>query len=307
MTAPRPIVPGTTYAIARRCTQRQFLLRPDPKTTKIYEYCLAEAVARFDMVLIGWGTMSNHHHFKVHDKHGVLPAFLAHLHKMLAKALNFRWSRWENFFAAEQVCVTKCVDVSDVLDKLVYALVNPVADHLVEKVRAWPGASSFDFLDGRVKVLERPKGFFREDGAMPKRVTLKAEVPPEWDGTREAWAEAVRERVAQAEQAARDERARTGRRVMGRRALQRVSAFDTPNTHAPRRNLRPFIACKNRQRRIATLSELRAFRKAYRKARDAFVAGVRDAVFPAGTYLMRLLGACCVPFAATAAQAIAPP
>jgi len=307
MTAPRPIVPGTTYTIARRCTQRQFLLRPDPKTTQIYEYCLAEAVARFDMVLIGWSAMSNHHHFEVHDKRGVLPAFLAHLHKMLAKALNFRWSRWENFFSVEQVCVTKCVDASDVLDKLVYALVNPVVDHLVEKVRDWPGATSYGFLDGREKVIERPKGFFREGGAMPERVTLRAVVPPEWTGTREEWAEVVRVRVARAEQAAQDERRRTGQRVMGRRAVQRVSESDSPNTLERRRDLKPFIACKNRSRRIAALEELRAFQLAYRRAREAFVAGVRDAMFPVGTYMLRLLGVCCVPFAATSTLATAPP
>jgi len=297
VTAPRPIVPGTTYIIARRCTQRQFLLRPDEETTQIYEYCLAEAVERYQMVLVGWIAMGNHHHPVVHDPSGVLPAFLAHLHKMLAKALNHRWRRWENFFAAEQVCITKCVDVSDVLDKLVYALVNPVKANLVEKACLWPGASSISFLNGREKTIERPKRFFRDGGPMPERVVLRAEPPPEWTGSREEWAAAVRERVARCEAAAREDRERTGKRIMGRKAVQLVEPQGRPSTLESRRNLRPFIACKNKQRRIQALGELRAFRRAYRRARDAFITGMRDVLFPAGTYFMRLLGARCVPFA----------
>ena len=32
MTAPRPVFPGSIITIQRRCTQRQFLLRPDDDT-----------------------------------------------------------------------------------------------------------------------------------------------------------------------------------------------------------------------------------------------------------------------------------
>jgi putative transposase len=305
MTAPRPIVPGTTYLISRRCTQRQFLLRPTKQTRQIYEYCLAEAAARFDVLLIGWLAMTNHHHSKVHDRAGNLPAFLAHLHKMIAKALNAHWGRWENLFAAEQVCVTKCVGTSDALDKLVYVLTNPITAGLVDKVRDWPGASSLDFLDGGERTVFRPKGFFREGGRMPEAVTLRAQPPPEWTHRAADWASLVRAKVARTEEAAREARARTGQRILGRKAVRRLSAFDRPSTVAPRRRLRPFIACRDRARRVAALHELREFRAAYRAARDAFVAGAADVLFPAGTYLFRLLGARCA--TALGPPATAPP
>jgi hypothetical protein len=35
MTAPREIIPGTTYLVTRRCTQRQFLLRPSRGTNQV--------------------------------------------------------------------------------------------------------------------------------------------------------------------------------------------------------------------------------------------------------------------------------
>jgi len=43
----RPVVPGSTYMITRRCTQRQFLMRPDGETNNAYVYCLAVAARRF--------------------------------------------------------------------------------------------------------------------------------------------------------------------------------------------------------------------------------------------------------------------
>jgi hypothetical protein len=47
MTAPRQVLPGTTYLITRRCSQRQFLLRPSDVTNSIFLYVLALAAKRF--------------------------------------------------------------------------------------------------------------------------------------------------------------------------------------------------------------------------------------------------------------------
>ena len=45
MTAPRQILPGAVYVITRRCTQRQFLLRPSNLTNQVFAYSLAVAAA----------------------------------------------------------------------------------------------------------------------------------------------------------------------------------------------------------------------------------------------------------------------
>ncbi|MBN9166023.1 MAG: transposase, partial [Myxococcales bacterium] len=84
MTLARQVVAGRTYLISRRCTQRQFLLRPDPMTEQIYLYCLGEAAQRYEITLHGFIAMSNHQHLLVRDNHANFPAFLAHLHKMLS-------------------------------------------------------------------------------------------------------------------------------------------------------------------------------------------------------------------------------
>ena len=39
----RKVIPGTTYLITRRCSERRFYLRPDAATTCIIAYCPARA------------------------------------------------------------------------------------------------------------------------------------------------------------------------------------------------------------------------------------------------------------------------
>jgi hypothetical protein len=57
---PRQVLPGQTLFITRRCTQRQFLLRPDDKVNQALEYCLAEAAMRFGVTVLWFMAMSNH-------------------------------------------------------------------------------------------------------------------------------------------------------------------------------------------------------------------------------------------------------
>src|SRR4051812_13308318 len=119
--------------MTRRCTQRQFLMRPEPKVDQIFRYCLGEAVGRDRVTLHAFVAMSNHQHLIVRDNEGNFPAFLAHLNKMIAKALNAHWGRCENLWATEQPNAVHLVDADARFEKLVYVLANPVADFLVER------------------------------------------------------------------------------------------------------------------------------------------------------------------------------
>jgi REP element-mobilizing transposase RayT len=296
VTAPRQILPGQLYLITRRCTQRQFLLRPDETTTQIFLYTLGDAAARYGVELIAWHASSNHYHAVVHDPNGNLPLFLERFHKLCARALNARWKRWENFWASEPTCAVRLIEDADVLDKVVYALANPVADHLVDRVFDWPGASSLRYTDAipRTITVARPKIFFRKAGPMPETVTLVVAAPPAHRDDRGAWAEREHAAVREKERAAREDRLASGARIVGRRRILAASAFDRPTTHEPRGNLRPHIGCLNRERRIRELAALRRFRAAHAEARRRFAGGQRDVLFPAGTVQMRVtFGARC--------------
>lgn len=295
VTLPREILPNRTYLITRRCTQRQFLLRPDPKTNQIYLFCLALAAQRTGVEIVAFTAMSNHHHVVAHDPKGVLPDFLEQAHRLMARALNHRWGRAENLWATEQTCVTRLVESADVLRKVVYTLANPVADHLVENVHHWPGATSYHaMLANKTIEIERPRTFFRADGPVPARVTLEIAQPKEFGHlSREEWVSRVCDALRVEESAARRERERDGTRVVGRKAIRKASPFEHARSDEARTELRPTIACINPVARRAALLALASFHRAYERARRKLAAGKTATVFPAGTWQLRRTGLRC--------------
>ena len=70
MTRPRAVFPGQILVLNRRCTQREFLLRPDEETNNAFVYCLAEAALRCEMKIVLSMMEANHHHTVVIDPHG---------------------------------------------------------------------------------------------------------------------------------------------------------------------------------------------------------------------------------------------
>jgi putative transposase len=289
MSLAREVLPGQTYMITRRCTQRQFLMRPDKDTNNAFIYCLAEAAARFRIQVLFTTAMANHHHTGIYDAEGNYPAFLEHFHKLFAKCQNALRGRWENFWSSEQTSVVRLVDPNDALDKMTYALTNPVKDGMVEKAHQWPGVSSLRFLlHGRPLTAHRPKHFFRDEGTMPKVVTLSFVPPRGFEHLRAAEFSALAlEQVRRLEDRVATARRQTGVPVMGRKAVLTQRWSDRPGTDEPRRELSPRVAARSRWRRIEALLRNKAFRDAYIVARSRFVDGIRDVVFPAGTYWLR--------------------
>ena len=297
MSLPREVLPGQTYMITRRCTQRQFLMRPDSETNNAFVYCLAEAAARFRIEVLFTVAMSNHHHTGIYDPDGNYPAFIEHFHKLFAKCQNALRGRWENFWSSEQTSVVRLVAPSDVVDKMTYALTNPVKDGLVERAHHWPGASSLGFLmHGTPVVASRPKHFFREDGSMPESVRLVFAKPKGLEQlSAPEFAALVLERVGQVEEVAAVQRRRKGTLVLGRKAVLEQRWNGRPASREPRRELSPRVAARSEWSRIEAILRNKAFRDAYLRARAMFINGVRDVLFPAGTYwLRRFAQALCV-------------
>jgi len=112
MSLPRQVLPGQFYMITRRCTQRQFLLRPDAATNNAFTYCLIDAAQRFQMEVLLPCAMSNHYHVVVFDRRARYPEFVEHFHKMLARSQNALRGRWENFWSSEQVSVVRLAWIS---------------------------------------------------------------------------------------------------------------------------------------------------------------------------------------------------
>jgi hypothetical protein len=283
---PRQVLPRQFYLITRRCTQRQFLLRPDAATNNAFLYCLIDAALRCEIDVMLAYAASNHYHAVIYDRAGRYPEFIEHFHKLMARSQNALRGRWENFWSPEQTCVVNLVGRDAVIDKLVYTATNPVLDHLVERVHHWPGVNNFTaLLAGRPLHATRPLHFFRSAGPMPDALQMPLTIPPEL-GPPAAVISTLRERVRIVELDRAAERLRTGRRVLGRRAVLAQSWRDHPASCEPRQNLRPRVAARSKWARIEALMRNRAFAEAYADARARWRDGV-PAVFPPGTYWLQ--------------------
>jgi putative transposase len=304
MSFPREVLPGTVYMITRRCTQRQFLMRPDPETNNAFIYCLAEAAAEFGVEILFTIANTNHHHTGIYDRNGVFPAFLERFHKLFAKSQNSRRGRSENFWSSEQTSAVRLVDPNAILDKMTYALTNPVKDDLVARADEWPGVTALDaIIRDRPLTADRPMHFFRKDGRMPARVSLKFTRPPGFEHlSSEEFATLVMENVRRVEQTCAEDRRRRGVRVLGREGVLRQDWRGRPKTPEERGGINPQVAAGSQWSRMEALQRNRAFRDQYIAAREAFLSGARDVVFPPGTYwLRRFASVTCQPYEALAA------
>jgi REP element-mobilizing transposase RayT len=288
VTAPRQIRPGVVYLITRRCTQREFLLRPSAQLNAIFEFVLAVAGRRYGISLHAYCVMSNHVHLVLTDVYGTLPAFFQYLASLVAKATNSSHGRWESFWAPGSYSAVALETTDDVVEKTAYVLANPVAAGLVKHGRDWPGLwSAPESIGGLPFVVSRPKAYFRARGSMPESATLRLVVPAGFASASD-FAAQVREAVAAKEAEAAARLASDGRSFLGTAGVLAQRPTERPAPGEPRRTLSPRVACRDKWKRFEALGRLTTFLCDYREALAAWRKGVRDALFPEGTYLMRI-------------------
>ncbi len=288
MTAPRQILPGTTYLITRRCAQRQLLLRPSPELNAIFSYLLALAAQRCGVLVHAVCVMSNHFHLVVTDPNARLPRFEQILNSLVARAVNALLGRWESFWAPSSYSAVTLADPADIVAKVAYVLANPATAGLVRRGRDWPGVWSAPEMIGTAAVsVPRPSTFFRKNGYLPGSIDLELAVPPGF-GSAEEFREQVTAALAAREEQAAQDLASRGRGVLGAKRVLRQSPMSRPGSVEERRALSPRVAAYDKWRRIEVLSRLEAFVTDYRRAWAAWRAGKRTVEFPAGTYWMRV-------------------
>lgn len=290
MSFARPVLPGKTYLITRRATQRLFLLKPSGQVQQAFVYCLAVAAERFGVQVHAFCALSNHYHLVVTDPEGKLPEFMHGLNGTLARCLNSYHARWENFWAPGTYSRVELAGEEDVLSKMVYTLSNPVLAGLVAYSRDWPGARSGTLQEGPETItVKRPPFFFRTKGRLPEEVRLVIVRPrafPELNDP--AFGKLLDRAVNNREELKRVEFRAAGKRFLGPLGVLEQSPLERPGSREPRRGLNPRVAAGDKWRRIERLRSLDSWLAAYWDALKSFTAGFREVIFPAGTYWMRV-------------------
>jgi putative transposase len=297
MTMPRQVLPGTSYLLTRRTVQREFLLSPSKLLNQIILYCLGVAAQRYGVLLHALCVLSNHLHPVATDPAGRVPEFERWFHEFVAKAVNASLGRWGALWEPGSYSAVDCVTAEDVLAAMTYAATNPVAAARVTRADLWPGVNILPSDLGRTIKVKRPPIFFRTDGSLPAEVELTFVPPPCYEHlTLESFQALWQGQIAAEEQRLCAEVLASGRRFAGRRAVRRQSPHDRATSLERRRGLKPRIKCRDKHLRVAAIQQLQRFHAEHREAREQFKAGVRDVLFPAGTYWMRVhAGVRCAP------------
>jgi putative transposase len=220
---------------------------------------------------------------------GSLPAFQQYMDSLIARALNSTLGRWDHFWEQGSYSGVTLGTPEDALEKMAYTLANPVAAGLVRRGKEWPGVRSSPEQVAAAKVtVRRPDRFFRKDSPMPEAVELELACPPGL-GSVEELRQALAKRIEELEDAAARRLAEEGRSFLGARRVMAQKPFARPAPVEPRRVLNPRLACRDRWKRIEALLRLKTFLSDYRAAWCRYARGLRDTIFPAGTYWMRVL------------------
>ena len=294
MTAPRMLLPDTTYLVSRRCSERRFFLTPTAVVNQVFAYCLAYAAKETNVLLHAWVTMGNHWHAVVTDPDVNLPDFMALVDRLVAKCLNIELKRFENFWSPEPYSAVRLEDEATIIDKILYVLANPTAAGLVKSNSQWPGLTSGPRACAELlRKIRRPAIFFDPLGLMPEVVELAATVPLCLADERpHHFAAMLAAKLKTREQDIREDLAKSGRTIAGPAAVKAQDPFDCPTSHRPSKDFNPSVASASKWHRVEALQRLKEFLDAYLDAWRDFQRGNKDTVFPAGTYWMRRHAGC---------------
>lgn len=297
VTAPRCICPGATWLVTRRCSDGRFLTPPREDITAVLKFSLGLASEATGIRLHCAQFLSNHFHLVVTDPEARLSEFMERLDSVSGREINRIWKRkgclWDG---SEHFGGVRLYGADTVLEKMEYTLANVAAAGLVGSHRDWPGLTSTPEMVGRTETVARPKTFSKRS-SLPASVELRFTEPPGFDDLELGeFQDLLGNRVAAREEEIRASAEARGLRFRG----AKIVSGDSPSKAAPRpperAEVNPKIACSDRDWRKELLEALFDFYRKYRDALREFSEGIRHAVFPFGTYAMRVrYGVNCAP------------
>jgi REP-associated tyrosine transposase len=298
MSLPRPYREQTTYLLTRRTLERRFFLNPDPQTACTFLFSLAFYATKHGIKVHAFVVMSNHIHLVVTDMRGNLPDFTRDLYSSVARVMNKKIGRKENFWATGTGGVTTLIGEQTIVEKISYIITNPVAAGVVPTHTRWKltqnhRKSSLISMLGEIKRrkskrVSRPKNYFKAQGsAVADYAILTLEPPPELN--EEQFHHELECRVKQREQMLQEKRKNSNKPFWGMKNVIKIDLQYSPSKKDKATKINPLLACSDPIRLMEEKIILKQFRCAHKKCRIELLAGKRVAIFPEGTYAIKKL------------------
>ena len=289
---PRPIYEDDTVFVTRRCHRREYLLTPNDEVRNLLGYLATVLSQERNIDLLNIAAEPNHYHANVKDHDANLPEFTRDFHSFSARALNRMFHDEGSIWNCSQTSHVSLEDDEAVLDKMLYSVLNPVKDGLVENVEEYPGLN-VSWPDEPI-TFTRPDVWFnpkakKKDGSQrwPDEVIYDPKRPDIFETLTD---KELRD-LFDAERAAREKALRAEHEggYVGAKKLKTRDRHDRPVLDKPPSKVSPTVAARSKTKRIGRLILDRAFRREHDEARERLAAGEKDVVFPYGTYKMRVI------------------
>ena len=287
---------GALVEVTCRALQSRLLFRPSPVLNQIIIGTLARAKQRHDKVRVCFFVgLSNHMHILlwVEDAQG-LAKFMGYFQSKLAREVG-RLTGWkEKIFGRRYHAIVVSDEEKAQIERLRYCLAHGAKEDLVDRPRDWPGVHCVRALlegetleglwfDRTQEYLARRRGEKFDLLQYATREVLELDPLPCWE---HLTAEQRRLRVAvlvediESEVAAR--RKRTGAKPLGVAAILAQNPLQRPKK--TKKSPAPAFHAASKAIRLELRDAYAWFVAAYRAAAEKLRAGVRDVVFPRGSF-----------------------
>ncbi len=289
--------PGMTCMVTQRCFERKMKIKPCLRVNLLILYCLLVAKLKYKIDIYSFCFMSNHFHLVLNDREGKLGDFMAWFNSQAAKSLNKFLKRkgivWEHIPYRRQIIHTK----EDLLEKIVYTIVNPVAAYLVSRIEEWPGLVSLPKDIGKKEYkAKKPQFYFKKDGRTPEETVGFVTVPECFldEMNEQEYRNLIGSKVRSRIRDINREAQKKGRKFLGRKKVLSQSRNSVPKSPDKLTEIRPQLICSDVKLRIKILRIIKQFSDDYRSARQALLQGKVKVKFPFGTYkLKKVIGILC--------------
>jgi len=301
-----------TFFVSVRAVNRSYRFVPTKQVRESLDYALKATAQKFEgrIALYEYQFLSNHYHLLGADLEGCLPDFMRELNALFSRQLNsLRGIRGSNIEKDYNLVIVDMVTGERAFEHAVYILANAVRANLVERTSQWLAPSSYALEYGEVVTAQQPKcGLWSDKVAhaerkasrrskraryvgkskLPEVAQFKLVRPPIRPELSDAELRAaIRAEVTKIENELIAQRRRTGRRVMGWKRVVAMHYLDIPNEKEEYFGVRPTFSGDDEVARQKARARRKRFLADYYAARDRFFAGIRDVVFPFGTWLMK--------------------